>query len=289
MKFWPTAGRSSDVVENALLNILNLQPELHGEFFAAAKLPDDVTVREFDTVAKLLRQLKQSREGRGSIVVILPKRAYDPRKVRRIRLASLDSPLYIVARTCSEKDYLAYLTIGARAVLQPPFDRGDVQHVLNGRENGAIPFPRSAEVVREGQARLDFLMPSMLTRILGVNRLVAFLADEFGFPAEDSRVNLPLVMDEALTNAILHGNKQREDRKVHVRIYISVHRFFVQVEDEGEGFDPALAGDPKAGENVYRRSGRGIYLMREIMDRVEFKNGGRLVELEKRNPLNGGA
>ena len=274
-------------MEETGLNILNLQTELRSEFFAEAKLPDTVAVREFDTIAKLVRGLKQSGGCPESILVFLPKRAFDPRKARRIRLASLDSPLYIVTRQCTEKDYLAYLAIGVNAVLQPPFDKGDIQRVLNGRKNGAIPFPRSAEVVREGQARLDFLMPSKLTRILGVNRLVAFLADEFGFPAEDARVNLPLVMDEALTNAIIHGNEQREDRKVHVRVYVSVHRFFVQVEDEGEGFDPTLAADPKAGDNVYRRSGRGIYLMREIMDRVEFKNGGRLVELEKRNPLNG--
>ena len=287
MKFSPTAGRYSDVVQDAAINILNLQPELRSEFLAATKLPDGVLVREFDTTAKLIRELKRSGDAPASIVVFLPRRAFDPRKTRRIRLASLDSPLYIVTRKCSEKDYLTYLAIGVNAVLQPPFEKGDIQQILNGRSGGEIPFPRNAEVVREGQARLDLLMPSKLSRILGVNRLVAFLANEFGFPAEDANVNLPLVMDEALTNAIIHGNGQREDRKVHVRVYISVHRFFVQVEDEGEGFDPAVAGDPKTAENVYKRSGRGIYLMQELMDRVEFKNGGRLIELEKRNPLNG--
>ncbi len=287
MTSWPTAERYSDVVRDAALYILNLQGELRNEFLAAAKLPDGVSVSEFDTAAKLIRELKRSGGKPPSVIVFLPKRTFDPRKARRIRLARLDSPLYIVARKCSEKDYLVYLALGANAVLQPPFEKGDVQQMLSGRSSGEIPFPRSAEVVREGQARLDFLMPSKLSRILGVNRLVAFLANEFGFPAEEADVNLPLVIDEALTNAIIHGNAQREDRKVHVRIYISVHRFFVQVEDEGAGFDPSLAGDPKAGENVYKRSGRGIYLMRELMDRVEFKNGGRLVELEKRNPLNG--
>lgn len=274
-------------MDEASLYILNLQPELRSEFFASAKPPDGAAVREFDTIPRLTKGLKQPRRGRASILVFLPKRPFDPRKARRIRLASLDSPLYVVARRCTERDYLTYLAIGVNAVFQPPFDKGDVQRVLDGRANGGIPFPRSAEVVREGQARLDFLLPSKLTRILGVNRLVSFLADEFGFPPEDARVNLPLVMDEAITNAVIHGNGQREDRKVHVRLYVSVHRFFAQVEDEGDGFDPAGAGDPKAGENLYRRSGRGIYLMREIMDRVEFKNGGRLVELEKRNPLNG--
>jgi serine/threonine-protein kinase RsbW len=131
--------------------------------------------------------------------------------------------------------------------------------------------------------RLDFLMPSKLSRILGVNRLVSFLAGEFGFPPEDSKVNFPLVMDEALSNAVIHGNKGREDLKVHVRIYISSRRFVAQVEDEGEGFDPNGASDPKETENLFKHSGRGIYLIRELMDRVTYSAGGRVLEIEKRN------
>lgn len=274
-------------MEGATIKILNLHAELRNEFFSAARLPDGISAEEFDTIPRLVKSIRQAGDSPFNVLVFLPKRSFDPRKTRRIRLACLDAPLYVVGRDCSEKDCLTYLTLGVNAVLQPPFAKGDVQQVLNGRTSEEMPFPRSAEVAREGQVRLDFLLPSKLSRILGVNRLVAMLAAEFGFPPEDAKVNLPLVMDEALTNAIIHGNAQREDRKVHVRIYVSSHRFFVQVEDEGEGFDPGTAGDPKAGENIFKHSGRGIFLMRELMDRVEWKNGGRLLELEKRNPLNG--
>lgn len=274
-------------MEGATLKILNLHAELRDEFFSAARLPEGISVEEFDTIPKIVKSIKREGEAPFNVLIFLPKRSFDPRKTRRIRLASLDAPLYVVGRDCREKDCLTYLTLGVKAVLQPPFSKGDVQQVLNGRASEEMTFPRSPEVAREGQARLDFLLPSKLSRILGVNRLVALLASEFGFPPEDARVNLPLVMDEALTNAIVHGNGQREDRKVRVRIYVSSHRFFVQVEDEGDGFDPEATGDPKQAENIYKHSGRGIFLMRELMDRVEWKNGGRLLELEKRNPLNG--
>lgn len=272
-------------VERISLDILNLQPRLRDEFFAGAKLPDGVSVKEFDTFARFLKGIKADPDARPNLLIFLPKRKFDSKKARLVRLARLDAPLYVVARECSEKDFLTYLAVGVNGVLQPPFGKGDVQQVLNGRAHDQIPFPRSAEVIREGQVRLDFLIPSKLSRILGVNRLVSFLADEFGFPPEDSKVNLPLVMDEALSNAIVHGNKSREDRKVHVRIYVSSHRFFVQVEDEGEGFQPDETVDPKRGENLVKPSGRGIYLMRELMDRVAFKEGGRLIELEKANPF----
>jgi serine/threonine-protein kinase RsbW len=272
-------------VEGISLTILNLQPQLRDEFFAASKLLEGVEVREFDTFSKFLKCLKAD-SGASNLLMFLPKRRYDSKRTRLIRLARLESPLYVITRECTEKDHLTYLTLGVNAVLQPPFARGDVQQVLNGRTTGEIPFPRNAEVIKEGQVRLDFLIPSKLSRILGVNRLVSFLANEFGFPVEDSKVNLPLVMDEALSNAIVHGNKNREDLKVHVRIYVSCHRFFVQVEDEGEGFAVDETSDPKERANLHKPSGRGIYLMRELMDKVVFREGGRLLEMERINPLN---
>ena len=274
-------------VEKISLDILNLQPPLRDEFFEGAALPDTVSVREFDTFQRFVKGIKGDPAEYHSLVIFLPKRKFDSKKIRLARLARLEAPLYIVASECSERDYLTYLAVGVNAVLQPPFGKGDVQRVLNGRSHDQIPFPRSADVIKEGQVRLDFLIPSKLSRILGVNRLVSFLTDEFGFPAEDSKVNLPLVMDEALSNAIVHGNKGREDRKVHVRIYVSSHRFFVQVEDEGEGFRPDETPDPKRSDNLIKPSGRGIFLMRELMDRVTFKENGRLLEMEKANPFNG--
>jgi serine/threonine-protein kinase RsbW len=275
--------------EGISLHVLTLQRDLRDEFFAASKLPKGVPIHEFDSFSKFLKAVKADEAASSNLIMFLPKRRFDSRKTRLVRLARIDSPLYVVAKECTEKDQLTYLTLGVTAVLQPPFGKSEVQQVLNGRDGGQPQFPRSVDVIKEGQVRLDFLMPSRLSRILGVNRLVSFLANEFGFPPEDSKVNLPLVMDEALSNAIVHGNKNRDDRRVHVRIYVSCHRFFVQVEDEGEGFESGETGDPKALANLHKPSGRGIYLMRELMDRVTFREGGRLLELEKKNPNNSGA
>jgi serine/threonine-protein kinase RsbW len=137
--------------------------------------------------------------------------------------------------------------------------------------------------MRRSNARMDFLIPSDLTYVIGVNYQISNLLKEFGFPPQDTRVNVPLACDEAITNAIIHGNRSNPEKKVSIQIYVSPNRFRIRVRDEGEGFDVAGVVDPTRGEALMRASGRGVYLMRNIMDLVEFKDGGRVVELEKKN------
>ncbi|UCF06697.1 MAG: ATP-binding protein [bacterium] len=272
-------------MEGINLHILNLQPDLQREFFAETKLPNDITVKSYKTYSRFMKSLQPDTETVVNILLFIPDDTFEHEKVRRIRLAALDAPIYIVARGCSERDYLTYLSIGISGVFHPPFSQIDIKRVLNGRMIDEIPFPRNHELAKEGQVRLDFMIPSKLSRVLGVNRLVSFLTSEFGFPPEDAKVNLPLVMDEALTNAILHGNKANEELKVHVRIYISSSRIRIQVEDQGEGFIPNGEIDPTTHEHLFKASGRGIYLIRELMDGVLFKKGGRIIEMEMKNSL----
>lgn len=266
------------------LHILNLQPELFEQFFAELRPPEETGVKIYKTFPRFLKAIGEEDGAGGKLLLFLPEEKLGADRLRLIRLARLEAQIYIVTKECSEKYYLVVLSLGIQGVIHPPFSSADVQRILNGKAAEEIPFPRDHDLTREGQVRFDFLLPSKLSRILGVNRLVSMLTSEFGFPPEESKVNLPLVMDEALSNAIQHGNKGKEDLKVHVRIYISTRRIVVQIEDEGEGFSVDDSRDPRDLENLYRDSGRGLYLIRELMDSVEFKKGGRLLEMEKLNP-----
>ena len=289
------------------LYILNLQPSLHDEFFEEARLPTELAVKAYKTYPHYLKALQSAAEKRGpavngnvangsaangntvngygapSLLLFLPSGKLDPGKVRQLRLTMIDSPLFIVTGECEEHAYLTYISMGVDGIITPPFSRADVEGVLSGGGDRGIPFPRNNELIREGDVRLNFVIPSKLSRVLGVNRLISFLAAEFGFPPEESRVNLPMVIDEALSNAIVHGNGSNEELKVRVSVYVSNSRIRVQIEDQGEGFIPEDVEDPTEQANIYKGSGRGIYLLREIMDSVEFKKGGRLIELEKLN------
>lgn len=78
---------------------------------------------------------------------------------------------------------------------------------------------------------------------------------------------------EAVNNAIIHGNKSDPQKKVSVRCEISPDWLVVFVEDEGKGFQPRKVRNPLQKQNLMRENGRGVFLMRTLMDRVEFKIG----------------
>lgn len=92
-----------------------------------------------------------------------------------------------------------------------------------------------------------------------------------------------MALREAMANAIKHGNKLNPDKRVYVEIVAAPHApLRMVVEDEGEGFDPSLLGDPRDPENVLRTSGRGIFYIRHFVDEVVFsaaQGGGTRVEL----------
>src|SRR5690606_31370596 len=91
-----------------------------------------------------------------------------------------------------------------------------------------------------------------------------------------------LALAEALTNAIRHGNGEDPEKQVAVRHLILTDQTWVEVEDEGIGFDPHSIADPRVPENLARRSGRGLFLMRSFMDFVEYSDGGRTVLMSRR-------
>jgi serine/threonine-protein kinase RsbW len=181
--------------------------------------------------------------------------------VRRLRLDFPQVVPLVILETCDQQCELRLLSVGVSGIILPPFDQ-----------------------MNRGQIRLDFLIPSELTYVSGINYEISILLKEFGFPLQDARINIPLACDEAITNAIVHGNKSQPEKKVNVQIYLSNSRFRIRVRDQGAGFDFESLADPRHGENVHRSSGRGVFLMRNIMDTVEYKEGGRVLELEKLNP-----
>jgi serine/threonine-protein kinase RsbW len=96
---------------------------------------------------------------------------------------------------------------------------------------------------------------------------------------------IKLAVEEALVNAIKHGNNMDRTKRVHVNCRVCSERFEVQITDEGPGFDPNHVPDPTAPENLERPSGRGMLLMRHYMTEVAYYNCGRAVRMAKiRNP-----
>jgi serine/threonine-protein kinase RsbW len=90
-----------------------------------------------------------------------------------------------------------------------------------------------------------------------------------------------LALEEALVNAIKHGNQADRNKNVHVSYRVAADRFEIDIRDEGPGFDPQDVPDPLAVENLERPCGRGLLLMRHYMTEVIFHAPGNRVSMNK--------
>lgn len=102
-----------------------------------------------------------------------------------------------------------------------------------------------------------------------------------GYPADDLFA-VRLALEEALDNAIKHGNGGDPARQVQLRYLVDRDQVLMDVEDEGDGFNPDSVPDPTAPENLLRTGGRGLHLMRCFMTTVHHGEGGNSVHLCKR-------
>jgi serine/threonine-protein kinase RsbW len=92
---------------------------------------------------------------------------------------------------------------------------------------------------------------------------------------------IKLALEEALVNAVKHGNQMDPEKSVHVAYTISPERFEIIIRDEGPGFNPAEVPDPTAPENLERPCGRGLLLMRNFMTTVEYVGNGNCMTMSK--------
>ena len=99
--------------------------------------------------------------------------------------------------------------------------------------------------------------------------------------AEDVIFDVHVGFEEALRNAMIHGNRNDPDKKVTIETEISDNTVIICIEDEGDGFDPGELPDPTVGENLLREGGRGVYLINHLMDEVIYENGGRRLIMKK--------
>jgi serine/threonine-protein kinase RsbW len=93
--------------------------------------------------------------------------------------------------------------------------------------------------------------------------------------------SIRLALEEALVNAIKHGNQMDRAKKVFISYRFLNDRFEVLIADEGPGFDPTDVPDPTAVENLERPCGRGLMLMRHYMSEVNYNQRGNTVSMKK--------
>jgi len=132
-------------------------------------------------------------------------------------------------------------------------------------------------------------IPSEFRHIYLLDLVLSYIAKEMDFD-EETKEQVNLAVIEAGTNAIKHGNQGDPTKAVHFRFDLSDGQLAISIKDCGEGFKPDEVNDPLSPENFMKPCGRGIFLMKALMDEVEFDvsgNCGTEVKMVKFKMSNG--
>ena len=135
--------------------------------------------------------------------------------------------------------------------------------------------PRAAEV----PTAFALELPSDLRLIENAVGYLVQRCRDHGLNGSRLTLNFRVGIAEALANAMIYGNGRDPSKRVRLEVELSARRVAVVVRDEGEGFDPASVPDPTLPENLEEPGGRGIFLIRELMDEVDYTGCGNCVRL----------
>ena len=130
----------------------------------------------------------------------------------------------------------------------------------------------------------ELSLPSQIETVATAAAAVAEFINRSGI-SDDAAFGIDMAVREAVTNAVLHGNREDDNKTVDIVLKSSPDAVEISVHDQGPGFNPADVPDPTAKENIMKTSGRGIFFMRTFMDEVDWlirPEGGTTVRMLKR-------
>jgi len=129
-----------------------------------------------------------------------------------------------------------------------------------------------------GVKNISIEIPSLAENIRIIESFIDNAKEKYHLN-DDIYGNIMIAVTEAVNNAIRHGNKDNSSKNVSISLSLEDGMIKFKVQDEGNGFDFHKLPDPTAPENISKPGGRGIFLMKNLSDEVDFKENGKVVEL----------
>ena len=196
-----------------------------------------------------------------------------------------DTIVVVLTSDATVETAIQALNLGANNFLHKPPNSEEILNVLWRATKQREIFLENEDLNPFTQRTIHIEIPSQLKFIKGISHNIIADAKLMGYDENELRDKIPVTVDEAVTNAIKHGNKFQEDKKVSIDATIDDEKIKIIIADEGSGFDVKSVPDPTDPMNFLKPSGRGILFMKIGMDDVRYNEKGTIVTLIKyKNP-----
>lgn len=136
--------------------------------------------------------------------------------------------------------------------------------------------------LKSDKNRCELILPSLVENVEKAEEVTELFSRRGSFP-ESERDSIAIAVTEAVNNAILHGNRQDPAKMVYFTVQLEKDAIRFIVKDEGRGFNPDDVPNPLDPENLLKESGRGIFILKSLMDEVtyDFSKGGTEITMVK--------
>lgn len=190
-------------------------------------------------------------------------------------------PVVVSSEESQQPGIVKAFRMGAANYLRRPYDPEELRNIVDKTLSYKLRFVEDLKVMPYACERIEFELPSDLSLMDGVLHYLIERATRLGI-IQPERSNLFIALDEAFVNAVVHGNRSDRTKLVHITAELTAREARFTIEDEGEGFDFRNVPDPRDPANLFKTSGRGVLLIHNIMDEVEYNERGNRLTMIKR-------
>lgn len=201
--------------------------------------------------------------------------------LKQVKTLNYDTIVVVLTSDSNVETAIEALNSGANNFLHKPPDSEEILNVMWRATKHREIFLENEELNPYTERTIHIEIPSQLKFIKGIAHNIIADARLMGYDERELRDKIPVTVDEAVTNAIKHGNKFQNDKTVTIDISINTDRIKIVVADEGHGFDVKSVPDPTNPANFLKPSGRGILFMTIGMDEVRYNEKGNILTLTK--------
>ena len=196
-------------------------------------------------------------------------------------ISELQRKHLIVPPHAAKPEMIKAFKLGAGNYVRSAYDKDELREIVEQTLSYKLRYVDDPSVLAHTHEKIEFEIPSDLALMDGVLQYLLERVSKLGLIAPEGS-NLFVALDEAFVNAVKHGNKNDPTKLVRVGAELSPSEACFTIEDEGEGFDVRTIPDPCDPANLFKSSGRGVLLIYNIMDEVEYNAQGNRVKMVKR-------